>query len=735
MPAVYRHDLERTVAAVDDNGHVNNVQYGQGMGDEDDAGTGWLMWRRETRNVGRPNVLVSWLYGVTVFLSAFLLFEVQPLIGKMVLPWFGGAASVWIVCLLFFQSLLVLGYLYAHWIIRQLPPRVGGVTHMVLLGVSLLALPIALRDALKPTGAEDPALLLLTLLALSTGLPYFLLSTTGPLLQAWLARDHSGAVPYRLFALSNVGSLIALLSYPVAIEPALKLRTQSIAWSGLYGAFVLLCGTLAYRGTGLSPATTPAEEAPLRGGVGRDSVLLWIILAACPSVLLMAMTSHLTQNVAPVPLLWVLPLSLYLLSFILCFTRDRWYRRVWYVPLFLLGLAATCYLLKNDSEDWGIRIRTAIHLGYLFVSFMVCHGELAQCRPDPQHLTAFYLMVSIGGVLGGFFTGVVAPRWFNGDYELAIGLVLTTCTILSVVFSTFSARVGPVARKLGWLVILVVTLTIAGVLAEDAIQTLCDARLVARNFYGTLRIADRGSGDDRQRKLWNGTVIHGTQFLTPKRSLWPTTYYSEQAGAGLAIVDSRTDSPQQVGVIGLGAGTLAAFGRPGDRYRFYEINSLCVEIARKEFTYLRDSKAEIEVALGDARLSLEREEPQEFDVLVIDAFSSDSIPVHLLTVEALALYLRHLKRDGVLAFHITNIFLDLRPVIARVAQHFGKEAYVVHSDGDDDRGTDGATWVLITTAETRLAVGKLGQSLQKIQARERVNLWTDDYSSIFSVLK
>jgi len=280
-----------------------------------------------------------------------------------------------------------------------------------------------------------------------------------------------------------------------------------------------------------------------------------------------------------------------------------------------------------------------------------------------------------------------------------------------------------------------VTLTVAAVLADATIAALRDARLLARNFYGTLRIADRGGGEDRQRKLWNGTVIHGAQFLPPERSLWPTTYYGERAGVGLAIVGSRTRSTQRVGLIGLGAGTLAAYGRPGDRYRFYEINPLCVEIARKEFTYLRDSQAEVDMGLGDARLSLEREPPQEFDVLVVDAFSSDSIPVHLLTAEALALYLRHLKRDGVLAFHITNIFLDLGPVIARVAQHFGKEAYVVHSDGDDDRGTDGATWVLITTDETRLAVEKLGQSLQKIQARERVNLWTDDYSSILSVLK
>ena len=657
------------------------------------------------------------------------------MIGKMVLPWFGGVASVWTICLLFFQSLLLFGYLYAHWTIRYLRRRTGALSHIALLGVSLMTLPVTLKDALKPTGVEDPALLLLALLALSTGLPYLLLSTTGPLLQAWFAREHPGAVPYRLFALSNLGSLIALLSYPLAIEPLFKLRTQSTIWSGLYGAFVLLCGILAYRAIRLSPGIGPAEEGGVRAAVGRSSFLLWLILAACPSLLLLAMTSHLTQNVAPVPLLWVVPLSLYLLSFILCFERDRWYRRAWYLPLFLLGLAATCYLLANDSDDPGIRMRTVIYLASLFASFMVCHGELARRRPDPEYLTTFYLMVAIGGAAGGLFTGIVAPRWFNGDYELAIGLVLTEGTVLSVVFGNFAGRMGPLLRKLGWLAIGAVTLTVAAVLADATIAAFRDARLLARNFYGTLRIADRGGGEDHQRKLWNGTVIHGAQFLPPERSLWPTTYYGERAGVGLAIIGSRTHSPQRVGLIGLGTGTLAAYGRPGDRYRFYEINPLCVEIARKEFTYLRDSQAEIDVGLGDARLSLEREPPQDFDVLVVDAFSSDSIPVHLLTAEALALYLHHLKRDGVLAFHITNIFLDLGPVIARAAEHFGKEAYVVHSDGEDDRGTDGATWVLITSDESRLAVEKLGQSLQKIHARKRVNLWTDDYSSIFSVLK
>ncbi|HVO84619.1 MAG TPA: fused MFS/spermidine synthase [Syntrophobacteria bacterium] len=676
-----------------------------------------------------------WLYGCTIFLSAFLLFQVQPIIGKMVLPWFGGVASVWTICLLFFQSLLLTGYLYSHWLIRLLPCRAGGLIHIGVLSVSLTALPITLKDALKPTGGEDPALLLLALLALSIGLPYVLLSTTGPLLQAWFAREHPRARPYRLFALSNLGSLTALLSYPVAIEPTLKLRTQSLIWSGCYGAFVLLGGILAYRASRVDPRSPPVEPGEARAAVGRSAFLLWLVLAACPSVLLVAMTSHLTQNVAPVPLFWVAPLSLYLLSFILCFERDRWYRRTWCLPLFLLGVVATCYLLGHDSGSPEIRMRTVIYLGSLFACFMVCHGELARRRPEPAHLTFFYLMVASGGAIGGVFTGIAAPRWFNGDYELAIGLVLTTGTALSVVFGSYAVRLSPVLRQLGWLAIGLVTLAVGAVLADTAIETVRDARLLARNFYGTLRLADRGTGEERQRKLWNGAVIHGTQFLTAAGSRRPTTYYGERAGVGLAIVGSRTHSPQRVGLIGLGAGTLAAYGRPGDYYRFYEINPLCIEIARREFTYLRDSQAEIDVTLGDGRLSLESEPSQEFDVLVVDAFTGDSIPVHLLTAEAFALYLRHLKPDGVLAFHITNMFLDLRPVLAQVGRRIGKEGYVVYADGDENSGTDWAVWVLFTTDETRLALEKLGQPLQKIQTREGVNLWSDDYSSVFSVLR
>jgi hypothetical protein len=310
----------------------------------------------EVQEVAGRTALVPWLYGCTIFLSAFLLFQVQPIVGKMVLPWFGGVASVWTICLLFFQSLLVLGYLYSHWIIRLLSRRVGGLIHMALLSVSLTALPITLKDALKPIGAEDPEVLLLALRALSTGLPYFLLSTTGPLLQAWFAREHPRAVPYRLFALSNFGSFIALLSYPVAIEPALKVRIQSLTWSVLYGAFVLLCGILSYRAIRLSSGIEPAEEGGVRAAVGRSSFLLWLILATCPSVLLVAMTSHLTQNVAPVPLLWVVPLSLYLLSFILCFERDRWYRRAWYLPLIArVGehVGKEAYVVQSDGDDDG----------------------------------------------------------------------------------------------------------------------------------------------------------------------------------------------------------------------------------------------------------------------------------------------------------------------------------------------------------------------------------------------
>ena len=679
------------------------------------------------------NLRLAFLYGLTIFLSAFLLFQVQPLIGKMILPWFGGSASVWTTCMLFFQMLLLLGYLYSHWIVRFLSPRQQSLLHISLLAVSLLLLPLSPSDDWRPTGGENPTGRILALLAATIGLPYFVLSTTGPLIQAWFARERSGAVPYRLFALSNFGSLLALLAYPVAVEPVLPTRWQSYGWSALFVAFAALCGLLAWRGrlgeAGHASLRHSSEPAP----TGRQR-LAWAALAACPSILLVADTSYLTENIAPIPLLWVVPLALYLLSFILSFERRGWYQRRLFLPLLAIGLGAMAYLPTLGVSALPLLAATGINLAAFFVACMVCHGELSRMQPHPSHLTGYYLMLATGGAIGGLFVGVIAPYTFNSNYELSIGLVLTALVAAVVVLGghVFSSR----GRRLaGWGTAIALTLGIATVRVMDHWEELEDAKVTTRNFYGTLRVFQRGEGKDAYRTLLHGQIVHGRQFAASGREDEPTAYYSHDGGAGRALLAKAAQGPLRVGVIGLGVGTLVAYGRPGDHYRLYEIDPLVIDLAKSHFTYLSRTKASTEMVLGDARLSLDREAPQQFDVLVADAFSGDAVPIHLLTREAFANYFRHLKPDGVLAIHVTNRFLDLAPVVKAAAESFGRQARMVSIQGDPDRLVYRSSWVLVSADPSFFAGDKLRDATTEIPAKPGFRIWRDDYSSVYSVLK
>jgi len=675
------------------------------------------------------------LYACAIFLGAFLLFQVEPIIGKMLLPWFGGSAGVWTTCLLFFQSLLLLGYLYAHWITRYLKLRAQGIVHLMLLCLSLATLPLALRADWKPAGAEEPVLLIFGLLALTIGLPFFVLSTTGPLLQAWIARRQAGAAPYRLFALSNFASLLALVGYPVLAEPWLTVHAQTVTWSIAYLAFVLACGALAWHGLGAgraapwsAPVSPPlAPDAPSRA--------LWVALAACPAILLMAVTSYLTQDIVPVPLLWVLPLGLYLLSFILCFEGKAWYRRAWYVPIVFALLAAMSYRLAKGDANIGALVWIAVYVCGLFAACMACHGELAKLKPHPLHLTTYYLMIAAGGALGGGVVAVAAPYLFNSNYELPVGIVATAALLATTLFRDRACRLHRVRAKLAWLALAGAIAALAGTLAYGEYRTNGESRLMRRNFYGTLRVVDEGSGHSRQRTLYHGTIIHGTQYRALERRGWPTTYYGETTGVGLAIVASRTDAPQRVGVIGLGVGTVAAYGRRGDYYRFYEINPLVIPLARSQFTFLADTAATVEVAVGDARLSLEKESSQHFDVLVVDAFSGDSVPAHLLTREAFDVYLRHLKPDGILAVHVSNKYLNLAPIVKLNADAHAKTARLVDTDEDDDKGVMSAVWVLVGGRPGFYKAEQVAAATADIEPAARARLWTDDYSSIYAILK
>ena len=668
------------------------------------------------------------VYAATIFLSAFLLFLVQPLIAKQLLPWFGGSASVWNTCLVFFQALLLAGYAYADWLTRAFKARRQALVHAALLAASLLALPVAPDAGWKPAGDEDPAWRILGLLFATVGLPYFLLASTSPLLQAWAARAMLGERVYRLFALSNFGSLLALLAYPFLIEPATSTRAQALAWSAGYAGYAALAVCAAWMGLRSDgPASAaPRAQTDSPGPPSIEEHALWLVLPALASLLLLAVTNHITQNIASIPLLWIAPLVLYLLSFILCFEGRSWYRRGLFLGFFAAGLVAMAWGLQAYDAVLHLKWSIPIYCAGLFVACMVLHGELARVKPAPRYLTRFYLMLSLGGALGGFFVGIVAPRVFPAEYEFPLGLIAAG---LGAAWAWRSARPWVPAVALA-------ASAGAGYYAYLYLDYLdSEAILQARNFYGTLRLqetSDEG-GEGKVRRLMHGVIMHGKQYLDPARRGVPTTYYGRSAGIG-RLLDSLGRGRRRVGVVGLGAGTLAAYGRAGDVFRFYDINPLVIDIARREFFYLADSAARVETVLGDARLALEREPPQSYDALAIDAFSSDAIPVHLMTRESLALYLKHLKPQGVIAFHVTNRYLDLAPVVRRLADESGLQAVIVQDDGALP-GEASSDWVLVSKSRAPFRLPLLKAAAGEIDLPEATPLWTDDYNNLYRVLR
>jgi hypothetical protein len=667
------------------------------------------------------------LYAGTIFLSSFLLFLVQPLIARLILPWFGGSAAVWTTCMLFFQALLLAGYAYAHGLAKLSNKRAEALVHTALLAVAIVTLPIAPSESWKPAGTEEPVSRILLLLGASVGLPYFLLAATSPLLQAWFARARPGENPYRLFAVSNLASLVALLGYPFLVEPFWGGAAQVKAWSWLFAAFAALCAAVAW--------LTPKRE--IEAAVAHEgarpalaSYGLWLALAATGSVLLLAVTNHLTQNVAAVPLLWLVPLTLYLATFIIAFEGRNWYRAQWIWPILLAWICAMGWLLVDADYHFDLALQLGIFLPGLFLGCLFCHGELYRLRPAPRHLTAFYLAVSAGGAIGGLLVAVVAPAIFTGYYELGIGL-----TALAVLAVMRFADVNRIARYAS----LAVLFVIAACAAYEGFRYHEDVLVAKRGFYGVLRVKEYGvPGDEGHlRRLVHGAIMHGEQYLHENYRRQLTTYYHEDSGIGAAI-RSVGERPARVGVIGLGTGTIAAYGRPGDVYRFYDINSHVVRVAREQFTYLADSKAKIEVELGDARLVLEREPPQNFDVLAVDAFSSDAIPVHLITHEALGVYLKHVRPEGIVAFHVSNRFLDLIPVVARLAREHGAHAVLVKDDPDeeDDPRRSRTDWILVSrdpAALKRPAI--VERNAVPAEDRPQWRTWTDDYSNLIQILK
>jgi hypothetical protein len=671
------------------------------------------------------------LYAITIFLSAFLLFQVQPLIAKIILPWFGGSAAVWAAAMLFFQLVLLAGYAYSHAVIRYLRPKAQMFAHTGLLLASCALLPILPSPAWKPAEAGDPTLRILALLAATIGLPYFLLSSTSPLLQAWYVRSSGSGMPYRLFALSNFGSMLALISFPFLVEPRLTSRQQAYSWSAAYVAFAALCAFAAWKSRhGKDRVTVNVESS---GRPGFAQLTLWVMLAACASTLLVSVTNHLSQNVAPIPLLWVVPLALYLLTFIFAFESDRLYQPWLFLPLLVPALGAMAYMIWADTGNLHIKRMIPGFCVGLFVCCMMCHGELARRRPAPEHLTLFYLMVSLGGALGGMFVALIAPRVFRSYLELQVGLAVCALLALVVLWNVAIPKIGAWPLRTA---IVIGTGALIGYMARAEFKEMSGFRLMERNFYGVLRVRDDKLDRYTERVLYHGTINHGEQVLDDRFRYLPTSYYGTYSGIGRAIRARQTRGAIRVGVVGLGAGVISTYGRQGDYYRIYEINPLVERIAQTEFSFYPHSQADKRILLGDARLTLERQETQSFDVLAVDAFSSDAIPIHLLTREALTLYFRHLKPDGILALHVSNRYLDLVPVCARGAQEFDKQAMVVSDEGEDEDYLSSSTWVLLTSQPAWFhGEAFKAADMSPAKASTKFRTWTDDYSNIFQILK
>jgi MFS family permease len=690
------------------------------------------------------------LYGGTIFVSAFLLFQVQPIVAKYILPWYGGSQAVWTTCLLFFQSALLLGYLYAH-LLRKIGNRkIETVVHCVLLALSLLLLPIVPSGEWRATVVSDPTWRILGLLAVTLGLPYMLLSSTSPLVQSWYPKAF-GMATYRLYAVSNLGSLLGLLTYPFLFEPMLTRTAQAAAWSWGMGAFALLAGLSAVVSLRYAKTRDDEKQTGRPAGGAEDSglaskptdmrdpirTIFWILLPALASVLLLSTTNKLVQELVAIPFLWIVPLTIYLLSFILTFDSSRWYRREVFLGLLALSFAGVLYFLMV-KEDPSLSLSIGFYAAALFAGCMVCHGELARLKPAPRRLTAFYLCIAAGGAIGGLFVAVIAPAVFNDFTEYPLALALIPAAWLAVRrYAPAGPKEKPLPGRAAAGGAAAVVLFAAGLIgAGDRPHVIAGER----NFYGTLAVAEYGP---RETEVWHrtmrhGNILHGLQYLDPKRERIPTSYFSAHGGAGILLANYPRIPGKglNLGVVGLGVGTLAAWTRPGDTMTFYEINPAVERLARKYFTFLGKAEGEVTVETGDGRLLLEREAPRNYDVLILDAFNNDSPPLHLLTKESFAIYLKHLKPEGAIAVNITSKYINFAPVIEELAANFGLPwTTIVDYNREDTFERSLSYWAILTRIpELHKSEALMASSVQPVIA-QRLPLWTDDYTSLFGIVE
>jgi hypothetical protein len=695
--------------------------------------------------VRTAHALTPWL-AAAALLGALLLFLVQPLIGKAILPWFGGAASVWTVCMLFFQTALIAGYggVYALANVQRAERRTYA--YLAALAAAMFFLPILPSAAWKPTSADFPAWRVLTLLALTIGVPYAVLAMTAPLVQTWFVRVHGGRAPYRLYALSNVGSLLALIAYPLLVEPNLDVATQARWWSYAFGAFGLLMAWCAWQvrswpdppAVNLPAAKTKQGKKEVAAGVSpRRQVAEWLGLSGAGSVLLLVVTAYLCQDVTSVPFLWVAPLAVYLITYILCFDRPQWYVPTLYAAA--VGLLVP-WILTTIGPTF--EVAAVQQLGLLFAGCMICHGELARRRPPPHDLARYYLLIACGGALGGAAVSLLAPTVFHRDWErpLAYAGLITFAVVTGFGILRRVARLGPRLQKT------LTAVTVVGTCASIFLAYHARIRSreveVARNFYGIVSVHgpedDERPGHYRYLAMMSGSTLHGSEvFIAGERGV-PESYYGPTSGVGRVMQLWYADpQPRRVGVVGLGVGTLASYGRKSDEFRFYELNPVVEDFARRRFTYLGESYANCAVILGDGRLSLEAEPSQQFDLLVLDAFTSDSIPTHMLTLEAFALWLRHLRDDGRIAVHISNRHLNLAAVLAAAAEHHGLSGVVIDSPGEAIAASQAANWVVLSRTAAGIAFPTIPKSTVTPlnDYRTGIRPWTDSFSSFLGILR
>lgn len=680
------------------------------------------------------------------------------MISKYILPWFGGGSSVWTTAQLFFQVMLVGGYAYAY-LLSRFGVRAQGKIH-VLVAAAVLGwmavtgwqwgAPVLPGPGLKPEPGGIPVVQVLLVLLVSVGLPYLLLSTTSSLLQSWFSQVNRMDSPYVFYVLSNAASLVALLSYPFLFEPNLTLHQQAAAWTG---GFILFAGALAYtayqvRRAALESAAEvedePEREAirdiedPAEAKTGWKPAVALINISACGTVLLLATTNQMTQDVASVPFLWVLPLSLYLLSFMLGFTGMFENRRGWLVFLMMIALfVAMLFLADPGSLPVWFMILTNSFV--MFVGCLLCHSELYRRRPaDRDQLTSFYLMVAIGGAVGGVLVGIIAPLYFRDFWEYPAALIICADLLVAI---AFQERRGGIYKLR--ITIVAVSLVTAGYILLLRFANFTTAQEVSRNFYGVQRVRLEQFRGVEAYSLVSGSIVHGIQAVDERFRDQAPGYYTEKSGAALSITRNPRRLAGQslkIGIMGLGTGTMAFFGQPGDVIRYYEIDPQVIRIAQdtRFFTYLADTQAEVQIIEGDGRLSLERElaqgASQQFDVLVIDAFSGDSVPTHLISIEAVNLYLQHLKPGGVLVFNISNRHLNLEPVLWRAKEAAGVQGVYVQDTPKNALGFP-SRWVILSDGEEFFNDPLVREASRALEGDSRIRLWTDDYSNLFQAVR